>query len=66
MLRDAELAGLPTEWIRHEHGPCVLSRSAGPADFATDDEVTAWFRASLEEIKNAGLLDDYLAALPDD
>ena len=66
MLRDAELAGLPAEWIRHDHGPFVLSRSAAPADFATDDEVTAWFRASLQDIKDAGLLNDYLAALPDD
>ena len=66
MLRDAELAGLPAEWIRHDHGPFVLSRSAAPADFATDDEVTAWFRAALQDIKDAGLLDDYLAALPDD
>ena len=65
MLRDAEMAGLPAEWIRHDHGPCVLSRSAAPTDFATDDEVIAWFRESLQQIKDAGLLHGYLAALPE-
>ena len=33
---------------------------------ATDDEVIAWFRESLQQIKDAGLLHGYLAALPDD
>ena len=35
------------------------------SDFATDDEVTAWFRESLQQIDEAGLLDRYLAALPE-
>ncbi len=37
----------------------------GGPDFFTDDEVISWFQETLQQIVDAGLLEDFFSALTD-
>jgi hypothetical protein len=63
MLRDAEVGGLPQEWMRHTDRFEVLARRLSPGRPVSHDEIVAWFDEGLRQLHHAKVLDPFLAGL---
>ena len=62
ILRDAELGGLPADWVRYSEGSKVLERCLPPPGLASHDELVRWFGEGLRQLRDAKVLDPYIAA----
>jgi hypothetical protein len=60
MLRDADVGGLPQDWLRHPDRPETLERRLAPGDPRSHEEIGAWFEEGLVQLKTARILDRYL------
>lgn len=63
MLRDAEVGRLPADWVRYTDRSDVLERRLPPGTLTSHDEIVAWFEEGLRQLRDAKILDRYLAGL---
>ena len=65
LLHAAEIVGLPDQWCRHPESREVL-QSVAPVDadvFTDRDEVVAWFHQGLRQLRDAGIMNGFMAGL---
>ena len=64
MLRDADVGGLPQDWLRQTDRFEVLERRrVTPVRLSSHDELVAWFDEGLRQLRDAKVLDQYFASL---
>jgi hypothetical protein len=61
--RDAEVGGLPQDWLRYTDRFEVLERRLAPGTLDSHDEIVAWFDEGLRQLRDAKIVDRYLTGL---
>jgi hypothetical protein len=61
--QDAEVGGLPQDWLRHTDRPEVLERRAALKELKFHDEIMEWFNTGLEQLRGANILGHYFEVL---
>ena len=51
LLRDAELGGLPGEWLRHNDRMEVLERRLTSGTLTSHDDIVTWFADGLHQMR---------------
>ena len=63
MVRDADVGGLPQDWVRHTDRFEVLERRLNQGTLKSHDEIVSWFDDGLRQLRDAKILDRYLAGM---
>jgi len=63
ILRDAEIGGLPLDWVRDVDRFEVLERRASPGNLGSHDEIVAWFDEGLQQLREAKILERFFDGL---
>ena len=65
LLQAADSGGLPDQWARHPESRDVLQLVAPFDDdrFIDRDEIVAWFDEGLRQLRDAGILESFMAGL---
>jgi HD domain len=61
VLRDAEVGQLPQHWARYTDRPDVLERRLPAGTTSSRDEILAWFDEGLRQLREAKVLDRFIA-----
>lgn len=61
ILRRAE--ALPADWTKDANHPELLERRLSPGQLMSHDHIVRWFDEGLRQLRDAGVLDSYLAGI---